>query len=245
MLLLAALVGCYPLPADPIPTETPTLTATLTSTPVWFPATATPTMLPTPERSATPIWRPGVGDLILEDGFDAEEEWFPFTGTIGNLAFNDGHLTLAINQPSGMIYAFRETPVLSDFYVEVTASVKLCQNTDEFGLMVRVSGVRRDHYRLALTCSGEAKAVRVYGNNSVVIYPLEQYPEVAEGFPSESRLGVWVVDDEIRFFVNDRYLFSVVDPVIGEGAIGVYVRTTGNDPISVVFSQLEIYEILN
>jgi hypothetical protein len=243
VLLLVVLAGCYPLPGELPPTETPTLAPTLTPTPVWFPATATPTPLPTPMRSPTPELRPSVGALLLEDAFNPENAWRTFTGTIGNIIFADDHLTLAVNQPSGMIYAFRETSEFDSFYAEITARVNLCRGDDEYGLLLRVSGIRVDHYRFAVTCSGKVKFVRVYGNRSVVLHPLEQVPAAPVGFPSESVLGVWAVGGELRLFLNGSYLFTINDPVISEGAIGVYVRTTGENPISVNFSRLEVYKI--
>jgi hypothetical protein len=241
----AVLTGCYQLPGEPIPTETPTQTATLTATPVWFPATATPTPLPTPLRTPTPDLRPDLGSVILEDAFELEAAWYSFSGSIGRVTFTDDHLTLAVNQPPGMIYAVREIPVVTDFYAEVAVEMNLCGGNDEFGLMLRVSGIRRDHYRFALTCDGQVKIIRAYGNNAVTLEPLQQFPEIPVGFPSQSLLAVWVVGDEMRFFVNDRYLYTVNDPVIVEGAVGVYVRTTGEDTISVNFNQLVIREILN
>jgi len=238
--LLIGLSGCYPLPAELPPTETPTLTPSLTPTPVWFPATATPTPLPTPLRSPTPDMRPSVGDVLLENAFESETAWHTYTGTIGKISFIDDHINLAINQPSGMIYAFRESTNFADVYAEITAKVNLCGGSDEYGLMLRVTSPRIDHYRIALTCSGEVKVVRVYGGRSVVLHPAESFPEVPVGFPGESVLGVWAANGELRIFLNGLFLFSVSDPVISEGAIGVYVRTSGDDPISVNFSQLEV-----
>lgn len=243
--LAAAAAGCVPVEIEPIPTETPTQTASLTPTPVWFPATATPTLLPTPERTPTPDLRPAIGEMILEDAFALESAWYTLAGSLGNITFSGDHLNLALNQPPGMIYTFRETPLLEDFYAEITAEVNLCRGGDEYGLMVRVSGVRRDHYRFALTCDGQVKIVRVYGSGSVVVQPLERFPEIPVGFPGQAVLAVWALGDELRFFVNDRYLYTIPDPVIGEGALGVYVRTTGADPISVTFRQLEVSEINN
>lgn len=241
--ILLVLVGCYPLPSELPPTETPTQTVTLTPTPIWFPATATPTPLPTQVRTPTPDLRPDLGEVILEDGFALEEEWYSFVGTIGKITFSDEHVNLAVNQPSGMIFTFRETPVLTDFYAELTADVNLCRGVDEYGVMVRVSGIRHDHYRMALTCDGKAKGVRIYGNNNVVISLPQANPLIPVGFPGQSRLGIWVSGNELRFFINGVLLFGVSDPVISEGAIGVYVRTTGGDPISVNFSELEVREI--
>ena len=49
---------------------------------------------------------------------------------------------MAVNDPPGMIYAIRETPLLTDFYAEITAEINFCQPGDEYGLMVRVENTR-------------------------------------------------------------------------------------------------------
>lgn len=244
LVLAVMFAGCYLPPTEPIPSLTPTLTATLTSTPVWFPATATPTPLPTFPRTPTPDLRPFVGDLIVEEGFVDEEAWYQLAGNIGNISFSDQRINLAINEPPGMIYAFRETPILGDFYAEVTLQVNFCQGGDEYGLMVRVDSTRLDHFRYAIECDGEVKLTQISGSSAAILEPQRRDPAIPVGFPGEIRMGVWALGEEIRFFINDRYFFSIEDRVIGEGALGVYLRAREDNPISVSFSEIEVRELV-
>jgi hypothetical protein len=105
--------------------------------------------------------------------------------------------------------------------------------------MVRVSPAFT-YYRFVISCDGRAKVVRVSHTGSRVIVPWESFAAIPSFAPSESRLAVWAVGEDIRFFINDQYLFSIRDPVLGEGTLGVFVRTSGETAISVNFSDLVI-----
>jgi hypothetical protein len=48
----------------------------------------------------------------------------------------------------------------------------------------------------------------------------------------------------MRFYANGHYLFSVRDPSLPNGVLGVYVRAAGAEPVTVNFSNLFIYEAL-
>jgi hypothetical protein len=54
---------------------------------------------------------------------------------------------------------------------------------------------------------------------------------------------VWANGEDIRFFINGEYLFSISDTVLLEGALGAFVRTAGDEPMSVNFSDLVIREV--
>ena len=61
--------------------------------------------------------------------------------------------------------------------------------------------------------------------------------------PAEVRLGVWANGSELRFFVNDVYLFSVTDSLLYRGGVGVFVRSSGEGDVSVSFSDLRVWEV--
>jgi hypothetical protein len=240
------LIGCTPVVLDQtrIPnTETLTATLTPTATTVWFPATATPTLLPTQERTPTPELKPGVGDLLVEDDFSDESAWNVWEIENGRVTLSNDHITLALNQPDGLIYGIRFEPQLKDFYAEITASPNFCQAEDEYGLMVRVNGTRLNHYRLVVSCSGQARVLRVINNRGNVVQDWVAKPFIPLSFPTNSRLGVWMKGTQLRFFINDRLVFELIDPVIRQGAFGVYVRGSGGGTISVNFSDLVIYQL--
>jgi hypothetical protein len=65
---------------------------------------------------------------------------------------------------------------------------------------------------------------------------------IPPGAPSASRLGVWALGKELHFYANEVYLFSVRDPVLLAGGLGVFVRAAGEEAVTVNFSKLEVYE---
>jgi hypothetical protein len=56
-------------------------------------------------------------------------------------------------------------------------------------------------------------------------------------------LAVWAVGKEMRFFVNDYYIFSVSDPAQAKGNLGVFARSAGEMAVTVSFSDLEVREV--
>ena len=248
-LALAACGQPASLPATPqelSPTDQPptaTLAVPPTATIDWFPATSTPSPPPALLPQPTQNLRPGIDDLIYRDDFSEPDDWVPYQIVNSSVSLMNDDLTLVINQTAGTVYAFRSAPLLEDFYIEATASPSYCQGNDEYGLMLRVTGTRRDHYRFALTCDGRAGVIRVVNDSRIQIVDWVSHPMIPTGFPMNSSLAVWVQGREMRFFVNDVYLFTVVDSVIGRGSVGLFARASVRDSISVSFSDLEVYAL--
>ncbi len=76
-----------------------------------------------------------------------------------------------------------------------------------------------------------------------LLLPAIPSADVPPGAPGEVRLGVWAVGSEFHFFLNDHYQFSVSDRNYSAGAIGVFAHSTGDTPVTVTFSDLEIYDV--
>jgi hypothetical protein len=234
------LVACLPVDlAAPTETPHPTETATPTETIVWFPPSATATQLLVPTYTGTPDMSPGIGRVTLEDDFSDEEVWDIATSDSGSATINRNHLTLAV-QPGYYLASMRRELPLSDFYAEITARPSLCRGEDNYGLVVR--GVGSSFYRFVLACNGMIRAERI---SSGTRQPLQEpIPSGdAPGAPGEVRMGIWAVGSELRLFLNGRYQFSVVEPTFPSGALGVFVRSTGETPVTVTFSDLTVYEV--
>lgn len=244
-ILSLLLIGCRP--ATPLPaslTQTP-LPPTDTPTPtiVWFPPTATFTPFPTRETpSPTPDQRPGIGALIFEDDFTQQGLWSLAATPTGNVALGKQELTIAIAGAKTYLASVRQQPVLADFYLEITASPSLCSGRDEYGLLLRVSA-DLDAYRFALSCDGMVRLDRLYRGQASSPQPWLPSGAVPPGAPSTSRLGVWAMGPEMRFFVNDFYQFSIRDPLLPSGAIGLFARSDDDLPLTVNFSHLTVYEV--
>jgi len=239
-LLLAA---CGITPA-PVPTPTPTPlppSATPTPTIVWFPPTATPTPFPTLETATpTPDLRTGIGALILEDDFSDESFWALGFNGLGSVALGKNTLSLATEGGKVYLSSMRNQPVLSDFYLEVTASVSLCSERDEYGLLLRISP-SGDLYRFSLACDGYVRMDRIYQGTASSPVAWTPSGAVLPGAPSTARLAVWAVGEEMHFYINDIYQFAVRDTVLFSGQIGVFARSVNDEPLTVNFSDLVVY----
>ena len=67
--------------------------------------------------------------------------------------------------------------------------------------------------------------------------------QIQGGAPSEVRLGLWLVRDEMRFFINDVFQFATHDPLLTGAQIGVFAHSTGLNALSVSFSALTVRRI--
>lgn len=244
---LAALLlsACFSL-ETPLPivgeTFTPTITATATATIQWFPSTATPTALPTIQLSPTPNLHPSLGEVILSDDFSNPDGWTLGSTSSGNIALGVNELTIAIAEPKAYDYSVRQEPTLEDFYLEITTSPTLCRGEDEYGLLVRVNSPR-DFYRFSLSCDGRVRLDRIVQGAASSPQPWMISASVPSGAPSISRLGVWIAGNEMRFFINDQHQFTITDPLLPQGSIGVFARSAGEKAVTVNFSDLIVRQV--
>lgn len=256
ILCLPLLLGACALPPvaeAPLPTFTEAVTptepaGTPTPTIVWFPPTATftpfPSQLPMSGASPTPESLPDYGELIFSDSFDDEVAWTTGRTTTGSASITNGELTLAISQPGGYLFSLRGQPSLRSFYAEITASPSLCKGADAYGLLLRVTE-SLEFYRFSLSCDGQVRLDKYYNGRASSPQPPTPSAAVPPGAPSSSRIGVWAAGREMRFYVNGEHQFTVNDPSIESGQIGVFARSEGTTPVTINFSDLVVYQPTN
>jgi hypothetical protein len=241
------LAGCLPLPSTniPFPTDTPPPpTASPTPTFVWFPPTVTPTRLSPKGRQVTPTIDPlpSHGAILLSDAFTDSAQWNAGKQPEGRATLDQDELSLVVTQPKGYLYSLLDGSSLSDFYLEVTASPTICRGRDEYGVLLRVASTQ-DFLRFALLCNGQARLDRSLGGKASSPVPPAPSGAVPPGAPSESRLGVWASGEELRFFANGQFLFSLHDSSLSKGTIGLFARAAGEESVTVNFSDLIVYAL--
>jgi hypothetical protein len=245
LVLLSLLAGCLPAPPSPTPlpsTATATVVPSPTATIIWFPATETPTSLPTRAIEPTADMRPGVGDLLFADDFTDKKLWQTSRTTTGNIAYGKSELTLAVVADKGTLASFRGSPELKDFYLEINALPSLCRAGDTYGLLFRAASAG-DFYRLMVGCDGRLRMERVKGGKFAILSDWQVSGQVLPGGMIATRLSLWVRGEEMRVFVNDVYHFTVRDPVFTSGTLGVFARAGGDSPLTVSFSKLSVYSL--
>lgn len=234
------MAACIQAEATPMDLETPVMTEEPTATIEWFPAKATPTYIPTTAYTPTPDMRPGKGELLQTDEFLEDGNWAPMEGMEGSATLQDGRLTMVLAEGTGFFYMGRQNTPFGDFYMEMAANANLCRGADEYGLLVRVTPDGQ-YYRFSVSCDGRARLDRFSQGQIATLAPWTANGAIPRAVPSSARLGVWAKGEELRFFVNDQYLFSVRDALFYQGGIGVFVRKVGETPVTVSFSEMNIW----
>ena len=230
---------------QPVWTETPQATPTFINTPtvIWFPPTATYVPLPTTVVTPTLEIKPDVGEIIFSDSFINPSDWSLNQSANGIVALGQNEISLAISQPDLYLYTLRTTPILDNFYLEVTASPGICIADDEYGVLFRMTP-DLGFYRLALTCNGQIRLDRYHKGQASSPQPKIFSGAVPPGAPSSSRLAIWASGKNIIVFVNDQYQFTISDPSLMSGSIGLFIRSSDHTSLSVSFSDLEVYKVV-
>jgi hypothetical protein len=219
-------------------------TNTVTPTIVWFPPTATQTVFPTPIITPTVDMRPKIGRILFEDNFTDPNAWTLNQSDLGSVALGKSELTIAIAETNAYLFSIRAEPKFTDFYLEITTETSLCRDLDEYGVLFRVSPAI-DYYRFSLSCNGQVRLDRISGGQASSPQPWLLSGSVPPGAPSSSRLGISAVGTKMSFFVNGQYQFSIQDPILTSGGVGVFARSTEKKAVTVNFSKLVIYEVIH
>ncbi len=222
-----------PPPGTPTPVPSPTI--------VWFPPSATPTPQVFPTKAPTPEQKPGIGSVAMTDDFSSPLVWDTATSDQAGVNVSNHQLTIAV-QPGVFADSFRKDVILSDFYAEITASLSLCRGQDEYGFLFRAPNSVA-FYTYALSCDGHARVERTSVATHLPLQPPTPSGDVPTGAPGQTRLGVWAVGPDLRFFLNGRYQFSVNDRSYASGGIGVFAHSVGDTPVTVIFSNLAVYDV--
>jgi len=187
--------------------------------------------------------RPNLGKILFADDFSDPKAWTLNLSSSGSVALGMNELTIAIGETNAYLFSIREEPVFTDFYLEITAEPNLCKDMDEYGVLFRVSPTI-DYYRFSLSCSGQVRLDRVSGGQASSPQPWLLSGAVPPGAPSSSRLGVSAIGTEMNFIVNGQYQFSIHDPQLTSGGVGVFARSTNKMAVTVNFTNLVIYEVI-
>jgi hypothetical protein len=184
-----------------------------------------------------------VGVLLFSDSFDQPDLWSTSKSSQASATVTSNKLLLSISGQGPLsISSLRNQPVLGDFYAEATATLSLCGNQDQFGMIIRAAP-GDNYYRFTVRCDGQLRLERsLSGSRSPLLdwLPSGDAPNAA---PAQVKLGVWVVGSEMRFFLNDNYQFSKRDTTLHAGTLGFFVFASGATPITVSFSALSVYPV--
>lgn len=243
-ILGSLLTGCLGIPGNPTPLIEPSQTPLppATATIQWFPPTATPTIAPTQQITPTIDQHPGIGKIIFQDDFSDTTLWDTGKREAGTIAYSQDKLTLAISQPSGVLYSFRKSTNLTDFYLTMQLNPVLCRQADMYAILFRVNSAG-DFYRLLVNCKGYMRLERLRNSEVTILQDWISSGQVAPGAPLNLQFGVWAFSSDIRVFVEDVFQFAVRDNTFLQGWVGVYAKSMGTNAVTINFSNLVVQAI--
>ncbi len=210
---------------------------------VWFPPTPTRTPRPTlpPPTPTAPSALPH-GALILQDTFVTQSALWLFTpAPNGRITLGGNEITFTTQGAKTYLYSMRAQPMLQDFALQVEASLNLCQGLDEYGLLLRFTPPN-NFYRFSVACQGQTRLDRIYNGSATSPQPWIPTGNAPPGAPGRVRLAVHAQGKTLRFYLNDVLQFTVTDPFPASGQIGLFVRSSGETPLSISFRDLQVWE---
>jgi hypothetical protein len=222
-----------PPPASPTP-EPPTATPTQA-------ATATPIVPPTPDPNE------GLGNLIYSDKLDGTGGWL-WTYEDDAVKFGVSREQSRLNGVAKRSGTWRFTISddairVGDQQLRVTALTEVCAENDEYAVLFRgrvdAATTTYSYYAFKLRCGGAARLERLDGPDTSVIVNWTASPAIKAGAGQENVLLVWANKGEMRFYVNDQYLFSTQDTALTEGFYGFYLQDRTNGNLAVSWQNLE------
>lgn len=242
-LFILLLTGCSSVMQQPVySTQTPTITPSPSITIIWFPATSTATTVPTRQPEPTENLHPSVSDLLIRDDFSQTSLWSTQSEPGGKIVYEENALTLAVQEPKTYVASIFSSQDFDNASVEITSNVTLCKMQDSYGFLVRASN-GMNGYRFLVNCQGQVKLEVLKMGKPSTLVDWMQSGQVLPGSPYQLRLRVWMVKNELRFFLNDVFQFSTRDAIYSSGKIGIFARQAADTPITVSFSNLTIRSI--
>lgn len=223
----------------PVPSDTPVPTDTV----MWFPPTSTPRPLNTPTPFPTLNQLPSVGELLLADDFSDESTWQTYRSSSGNAVIANNELTLAVQDSAGLIASYASLPQYGDYFLSVNVDLSICTYYEDwYGIAFRV-GDSGNYYRWLFNCLGQTRMDRIYKGRIYVVKDWAANGVIRNFAPQKFRAAIAADGSSLKFYANDTLLMTVEDTVFTAGGYGVQLYSTGHSPMSVSFSEFELWEI--
>lgn len=212
---------------------------------LWFPATATWTPFPTVAASVTPESYPGIGPEIYQDNFSSPANWSGAQAQASgsnSIIVERNRLTLAVNASPAVLASLNGTAQLTDFFAEITVTVNRCSGADTYGVLFRTAGTGNG-YRFLINCTGQTRVEVIQADRTTSLQSWVASGDAPPGAPGVVKMSVWAAGDEMRFFLNERFQFRLVDRLFRQGGFGVYVNAVNPEGVNINFSNLSIHSV--
>ena len=231
-------------------TQPPTSTAVTETavTPTAPPSTPTVTSTPPPSPTATlppSDPRSGLGDPAFSDTFANGESWPLYTDEHVSFNVKDSNLVLTAFNPdkyNGWMFTW---PVISDFYLEMTAKTEECSGLDQYGLMLRATKPPQEYigYLYGITCDGQYSLRRWNGEKYVTLVDWTSSDQINAGSNQTNRIGILADGTRLTMYANGKLLQEINDDTHPQGRFGVFVGSANTPDFNTLVDEIAQWDI--
>jgi hypothetical protein len=235
-----------PPTSTPLPTDTPQPSDTPEPTPVTALTSAEATLVELTPTLDTYNPKASLGTPDWIDNFDTGDNWPLYNDEHVNMQLKDGSLamiSLVANRKSPWDSWMVTDSVLTDFYIELSATPGDCGGLDRYGMVIRANPEATQAYLFGFSCGGEY-SLRLWNGEKLFMLQEWQISQFVNKGPSQlNRLGLLARGKTFTLYANDNWLTSVQDETYTEGAFGIFTGAANTDNFTVQFDQMAYWLI--
>ena len=242
MIASVFMYGCAPAPLPFTPTPIPP-TATPTATIPYPTAVPTQTSTPLPPSTATPDLHQSLGPLVFSSDFESSDGWPLSQDASGATSVSGGQLAIVVSAPQTPRMAISPSPIVADFYLDVSAHAAICSGEDEYGIVFRVNP-NGSRYQFTVTCSGGIRLRRYVSGSGRAIVPFEDKTlAVLAGAPADNQLAVLAQGRDLHLYVNGYEVLDVQDATFNAGQVGLIVASAKSGQTTITFDNFKVWTL--
>jgi hypothetical protein len=212
-------------------------------------ATAAPVAQPTATKPAPTAAPPAQDPLagtnpnpIYTETFFTPKFWNEFETSTGKGKIENTAFTMVSKATDNIEWTFNGLKFGNAY---ITAKTTLpdgkCKAFDNYGLVFRYKN-NANFYLFGVSCDGAFRLLkRVDGVFETIVDFTKS--NAVQPLGQRNILGVRTQGDQLSLYVNDKFLTTVKDGQFADGLIGFYVASRLSPNMTVVFDDVDVYEI--
>ena len=210
----------------------------------------TPTITSTPPPSPTstlPASDPrfGLGDPAFFDTFTDGTNWSIYTDDHVSFTVKDSQLVMTAFNPdkyNGWMFSW---PVISNFYLEMTAKSEECSGLDQFGMMLRATKPPQEYigYLYGISCDGQYSLRRWNGEKYVTLVDWTSSEHINSGSNQTNRIGILADGTRLSMYANGDLLQDYNDDTHLQGRFGVFVGSAITPNFTALVDEIAQWDI--
>jgi hypothetical protein len=225
-------------------TQTATEIPTATEPPPTPTSTSPPPPVPTATLSAGDP-KAGLGEPAFYDSFDSGTSWPLYTDDHVSFLVKESNLVMVAFKPDRYTGWMLTWPVISEFYLEMTAKPRQCSGLDQYGMMFRATKTDKGYigYLYGVSCDGKYSLRTWNGSKFTTLVDWTSSEHILAGANQINRIGVQAEGDRISMYANGKLLKEFNDDTHQGGKFGVTVGSANTTEFKTWVDEIAYWDI--